>query len=103
MFEDGVRIGYGGLVHIAWDYCRAEISFLLDPAIVRREAEVAQIFGSWLELMKLLAFDDLNLARLTTETYAMREMFIRVLEAHGFVREGRLESMCVSMVNPWTP
>ena len=90
ILEDGRLVGYGGLVHIAWDYRRAEVSFLLDPAISRSEADVADIFGDWVRMMQRLAFADLGLTRLTTETYAMRDLHIRVLEQNGFQREGVL-------------
>jgi RimJ/RimL family protein N-acetyltransferase len=90
ILEDGVLIGYGGLVHIAWCYARAEISFLLDPVVEQDENKTGDIFASWLRLLKRLAFEELGLTRLTTETYAMRALHIRVLEENGFVCEGRL-------------
>ncbi|WP_340120095.1 GNAT family N-acetyltransferase [Pelagibius sp. 7325] len=88
--EDGRPIGYGGLVHIAWEHRRAEVSFLLDPAVARGDAELADLFARFLTLMKTLAFEDLGLARLHTETYALRLVHIATLEACGFRREGRL-------------
>lgn len=90
LLEDGRIIGYGGLVHIAWDYSRAEVSFLLATGIAQDDAVVATLFATWLELMQTLAFDDLGLSRLTTETYAMRTLHIRLLEEAGFRREGLL-------------
>lgn len=90
LLEGGVPIGYGGLVHIDWNYSRAEISFLLDPAIEQDKEKTRDIFTSWIRLMKRLAFDELGLSRLTTETYAMRKLHIDVLEMSGFVCEGRL-------------
>ncbi|MEQ9606155.1 MAG: GNAT family N-acetyltransferase [Kiloniellaceae bacterium] len=88
--EDGRPIGYGGLVHIAWEHRRAEVSFLLDPAVARADAELAALFAQFLALMKTLAFEDLGLARLHTETYALRLVHIATLEACGFRREGCL-------------
>jgi len=90
LFENDRLIGYGGLVHIAWDYGRAEVSFLLDNEIAQDEAVVATLFATWLRQMQGLAFGDLGLSRLTTETYAMRALHIRVLEEAGFQREGLL-------------
>lgn len=81
-------IGYGGLVHIAWEHARAEISFLLDP---EGPADAyAGRFTTFLALMKTLAFDELGMERLFTETYALRSEHIGVLEAAGFRREGVL-------------
>ena len=90
LFEKGRIIGYGGLVHIAWDYARAEVSFLLDTEIAQDDAVVSALFATWLRQMQSLAFDDLGLSRLTTETYAMRTLHLRVLDDAGFQREGLL-------------
>jgi RimJ/RimL family protein N-acetyltransferase len=88
--ERGSLIGYGGLVHIAWDHRRAEVSFLLKPALARARAQYARCFSGFLRLVRMLAFDDLRLERLHTETYAFRRQHIAVLEAAGFRREGVL-------------
>jgi Acetyltransferases, including N-acetylases of ribosomal proteins len=90
LFEHGRMIGYGGLVHIAWDYGRAEVSFLLATEIAQDEAVVSILFATWLRQMQKLAFDDLGLSRLTTETYAMRALHLRILDEAGFHREGLL-------------
>lgn len=90
--EDGALIGYGGLVHINWDYLRAEISFLLDPERAADDDVAAPVFAEFLHLMEGLAFADLALERLMTETYEQRTAFIAALDAHGFAREGRLRS-----------
>jgi len=90
LFENGRIIGYGGLVHIAWDYARAEVSFLLATEIAQDEAVVSTLFATWLRQMQGLAFDYLGLSRLTTETYAMRTLHLRILDEAGFQREGLL-------------
>ena len=90
--EDGKLIGYGGLVHINWDYRRAEISFLLDPECSANDLESAPIFTKFLHMMEKLAFTDLRLTRLMTETYTQRTPFIDALDAYGFHREGQLRS-----------
>lgn len=96
MYED-VCIGYGGLVHIDWPAKRAEVSFLLDPAHTIDEEIYKQEFGTFLELLKDLAFKDLGLNRLFTETFDVRPSHIAVLESCGFVREGCLRQH--AMVN----
>jgi RimJ/RimL family protein N-acetyltransferase len=83
-------IGYGGLVHIAWEHRRAEVSFLLDPARMAAPDIYERYFTAFLGLMKRLAFEDLGLERLTTETFAIRVDIIRMLEAAGFRHEGTL-------------
>lgn len=90
-FFNNQLIGYGGLVHIAWEHLRAEVSFLLDPARVNDPlCNYVDDFLAFLELIKTLAFDDLNLQRLFTETYSTRVNHIRVLEAADFILEGVL-------------
>jgi RimJ/RimL family protein N-acetyltransferase len=86
----GAPIGYGGLVHIAWDHRRAEVSFLMDPARIASAAVYARDFHAFLGLIKRLAFEDLGLERLFTETYDLRPGHVAVLEAAGFRREGVL-------------
>jgi len=88
--EDERLIGYGGLVHLSWEHRRGEVSFLLDSAYVSNQDEHDRLFAEYLGLIAEFAFTDLGLHRLTAETYAIREAHIRVMEANGFVREGRL-------------
>jgi RimJ/RimL family protein N-acetyltransferase len=88
--EHGRAIGYGGLVHIDWAYQRAEVSFLLDPAVGSDAERHAALFVRFMRLMQTLAFGDLGLHRLTSETYAFRIAHIAILERCGFVREGVL-------------
>jgi SAM-dependent methyltransferase/RimJ/RimL family protein N-acetyltransferase len=84
-------IGYGGLVHIDWEHRRAEVSFLLDPRRTRDLQTYAQDFSTFLQLIKTLAFNDLRLQRLFTETYSTRKHHIGVLESSGFTLEGVLQ------------
>lgn len=86
----GTLIGYGGLVHISWPYRRAEVSFLLEPKLERDLVELRVIFARFLSLIQELAFKDLQLHRLTTETYAHRLIHIQALEDAGHRFEGRL-------------
>jgi len=90
-YHEGDRlVGYGGLVHIAWEHRRAEVSFLLDPVLMAVPETYGPYFAAFLGLMKTLAFEDLGLERLVTETYAIRGPIIRILEAEGFRHEGTL-------------
>ena len=83
-------IGYGGLVHIAWEHGRAELSFLVDPTLAADETGYRTHFLNFLALVKEMAFRDLRLRRLFTETYAIRDCHIASLEQSGFRREGVL-------------
>lgn len=85
-------IGYGGLVHIEWEHMRAEVSFLLDPSLASDSETYTECYSNFLNLLKELAFDDLGLKRLFTETYAFRKHHISILEANGFRVEGVLKN-----------
>jgi RimJ/RimL family protein N-acetyltransferase len=81
-------IGYGGLVHVAWDHLRAEVSFLLAPERSGDPDIYAREFSTFLSLMKIMAFKQLGLHRLFTETYDIRPLHISIIESAGFLREG---------------
>jgi len=87
-YEDGRPIGYGGLVNIAWEHKRAEVSFLLRPDLADDAAGYATRFSAFLGLLRRLAFEDLGLERLFTETFEGRDAHMAILESSGFVREG---------------
>jgi len=89
-FEDGKRIGYGGLVHISWEHRRAEVSFLLDSTFVRDHSAYGQYFSVYLSMIKIFAFSVMDFNRLYTETYVFRYDHIDVLESSGFQLEGRM-------------
>ena len=88
--SDGTLIGYGGLVNISWPNLRAEVSFLLSPQLEKDSVSLTDLFTRFLTLLKRLAFEDLRLRRLFTETYAHRTRHIAILETAGFLCEGRL-------------
>ena len=86
----GELIGYGGLVYIRWEPLSAEISFLLAPEWEANNEKRELIFAGFLDAIKQLAFNDLSLNRLFTETYSHRGGHIATLEAAGMQVEGRL-------------
>lgn len=90
LLEEGRPIGYGGLVHIAWEHRRAEVSFLLDEQFTWDPGVYAPYFSIFLNLVKRLAFDGMGMHRLFTETYATRTHHIEVLQANGFQFEGSM-------------
>jgi RimJ/RimL family protein N-acetyltransferase len=83
-------IGYGGLVHLSWADKRGEVSFLIKTDLMKDPGTVELIFSGYLSLIKRLAFSELGLRRLTTETFAHRTDIIALLEQNAFVREGRM-------------
>lgn len=93
-------IGYGGLVHICWPDRRAEVSFLLDPSVESMSQMRAMVFTRYLRLVQQLAFCDLQMSRLWTETYAFRFDHINTLESVGFRHEGRLRGHVLMNTGP---
>lgn len=90
--KDSILVGYGGLVNISWHNRRAEVSFLLDPKVESSTAEREVVFLGFLALMRDLAFSQLCLQRLFTETFAHRVNHISSLEKFGFCPEGLMKS-----------
>jgi RimJ/RimL family protein N-acetyltransferase len=88
-------IGYGGLVNISWLNRTAEISFLVDTSRTVNSSSYEGDFFGFLSLIAPLAFEELHLARLFTETYQNRGHHISILEKYGFIREGVLRRSVV--------
>ena len=83
-------IGYGGLTHIDWDASRGEISFLLNTEHTQNLQTYQKEFSIFLQLLKRVAFGDLQLNRIFAETFDIRPYHIETLEQADFVYEGRL-------------
>jgi RimJ/RimL family protein N-acetyltransferase len=96
VIRDKVLIGYGGLVHISWKHGRAEISFLLETGLEHNVKVGQGVFHEFLAIVRSIAFEDLKLEKLTTETFEARTHFVPTLEAFGFVLEGVLKKHWVS-------
>lgn len=84
-------IGYGGIVHISWEDRRGEVSFLLEPERATDQSGYRRDFLAFLYLIKKIAYEELRLNRLFTETFDIRPFHISILEEAGFQQEGRLK------------
>jgi RimJ/RimL family protein N-acetyltransferase len=93
--QEGNLIGYGGLVHISWPDLRAEVSFLLEPSMEKEPDALVEMFSRFLDLVSAVAFQDLRLHRLSTETFDVRSAHIATLENSGFVQEGLLRKKVI--------
>ena len=93
-YENGMLIGYGGLVHIDWEIRNAEISFITATERNNKDEVFCDDFSTFLELVFLLAFDTLNFIKLHTTFYDIqhRVLYKKVIEEQGFISEGRLEN-----------
>lgn len=84
-------VGYGGLVHMDWNSKRGEVSFINDTNRTKSKIIYQKDFSIFLKILFKIAFNDMNLNKLTTETYDIRPWTIEVLKNLGFKREGRLK------------
>ncbi len=84
-------IGYGGLVHLNWPDKRGEVSFLESPDRTVDKKVYRKDFSNFLTLIKEVAFNDIGLHRLFTETFDVRDFHVSILEQNNFVLEGRLQ------------
>lgn len=87
----GECIGYGGLTHIDWSNSRAEISFLLSTYRKHDVKLYEKEFTIFLTLLKKIAFLEIGLNRLYTETFDIRPIHINIIENNGFRLEGILK------------
>lgn len=90
VLKAGRCVAYGGLVHLDWNQRKGEVSFLAETATAGDQAAYSDLFRSFLAVLKAIAFQDLRLHCLFTETYDIRPHHVRDLEASGFRLEQRI-------------
>jgi RimJ/RimL family protein N-acetyltransferase len=87
--ENGICIGYGGLVHINWIDKNAEISF-----IINTDLEFEYFHKHWtifLSLVEELAFDTLLFHKIFVFAFDLRVKLYEVLEMSSYFNEARLK------------
>jgi RimJ/RimL family protein N-acetyltransferase len=82
-------IGYGGLVHIDWESKNSEISFLIDTALEKDYFDFH--WTTFIELIKEVAFNNLQLHKIYVYSFDLRPLLYKVLENTGFLREAVLK------------
>ena len=90
--DDNNCIGYGGLVHINWIDKNAEISFIMDTELEKKDFR--KYWTLFLTLLEEVAFGDLQLHKIYTYAFDLRPRLYPVLEASGFYEEARLKQHC---------
>lgn len=90
--EDGVCIGYGGLVHINWVDKNAEISFVMNTNLEKKHFQFH--WKTYLELIEKIAFGELNFHKIFTYAFDLRPNLYDALESVGFSKEAILEEHC---------
>lgn len=91
LFLENKIIAYGGLTNIDWISKKSELSFLDKTERAKNSNLYRADFTVFIDLIKKIAFGNLGLHRLFTETFDVRPRHIKILEENGFSREGRLK------------
>lgn len=91
--EDGVCIGYGGLVHINWVDKNAEISFILNTELEKEY--LSKHWSLFLGLIEQVAFKELKLFKIFTFAFDLRPHLYEPIENSGFVKEATLKKHCL--------
>jgi RimJ/RimL family protein N-acetyltransferase len=91
--ENGICIGYGGLVHINWLDKNAEISFVMNTDLEKNSFQ--KHWAIFLNLIEQVAFSDLKLHKITTYAFDLRPKLYPVLEQSGFKKEAVLKKQCL--------
>jgi len=86
--QNGICIGYGGLVHINWKDRNAEISFIINTEM---ETETFDIqWTRYLKLIEEVSFSELKLHKIYVYAFDLRPHLYNTLEKNGFQREATL-------------
>jgi RimJ/RimL family protein N-acetyltransferase len=86
-------IGYGGLVHINWTDKNAEISFIMDTTLEKEHFSF--YWQTYLELIEKVAFQELNLHKISTYAFDLRPKLYSILEDSQYVKEAILKEHCL--------
>ena len=87
--ENGVCIGYGGLVNINWIDKNAEISFIMDTGLEKEN--FSKHWNNFLGLIGQVAFNELKLYKIFTFAFDLRPHLYASIEYSGFVKEATLK------------
>lgn len=92
--ENGVCIGYGGLVHINWIDKNAEISFLTKTERNENVELFEKDWSCYLPLLENVAFNALNLHKISTYAFDLRPHLYSTLEKMKYRKEAILREHC---------
>ncbi len=86
-------IGYGGLVHINWIDKNAEISFIAETSISKRN--YGSHLSTFLKLIETVASNEIDFHKIFTYAFDVRPEIYPVLESNGFKKEAVLKEHCL--------
>ena len=87
--ENGICIGYGGLVHINWIDKNAEISFIINTDL--EQEFFHKHWAIFLSLIEELSFLSLSLHKIFVFAFDLRVKLYEVLEMSSYINEARLK------------
>ena len=87
--ENGVCIGYGGLVHINWIDKNAEISFIMDTKLELQHFQ--KNWQNYLTLIEKVSFEILDLHKIFVYAFDLRVKLYDVLEESFYYKEATLK------------
>lgn len=87
--ENGICIGYGGLVHINWIDKNAEISFIINTDL--EQEFFHKHWAIFLSLVEELSFMSLSLHKIFVFAFDLRVKLYEVLEMSSYINEARLK------------
>ncbi len=82
--QSGKLIGYGGLVHINWQYRTAEVSFLTETSRNTSKEQYISDWFNYLTILKKIVEQELNFISIYTYAYDLRPNLYVALEKAGF-------------------
>lgn len=85
-------IGYGGLVHINWVDKNAEISFIMNTELEKKEFDVH--WQTYLSLIEDVAFQQLTLHKIYIYAFDLRPHLYRAVETVGYQKDAVLSDHC---------
>jgi RimJ/RimL family protein N-acetyltransferase len=92
-FKKEECIGYGGLVHINWIDKNAEISFIMETELEKKNFE--KYWGLFLDLIEQVAFYELKLHKIFVYAFDLRPHLFKAIETKNFIKEAILEEHCL--------
>lgn len=90
--EDGVCIGYGGLVHINWIDKNAEISFVMDTSLEKNNFD--SNWSNFLVMLEKVALIHLKFHKLYVYAFDLRPHLYNVLTKNGYFLDANLKEHC---------
>jgi RimJ/RimL family protein N-acetyltransferase len=92
MLENGICIGYGGLVHINWIDKNAEISFIMNTILEKKRFH--EIWTVYLNLIEKVALEELQLHKVFVYAFDLRPHLYKVIEENNYFKDAVLKEHC---------